>query len=69
MKKKVVKKAELVTIKIFCPKLEKEIEVNFVDCSFSGHESECEMCGSHGDVKVYVKCECGSNHDIEITSW
>lgn len=70
MKKKETKKkleSKLVGIKIFCPKMEKEIEVS--EYSFSAHESECELCGSHGEISVYVKCECGSNHDIEIDSW
>jgi hypothetical protein len=25
-------------------------------CSFTGGESECEMCGSHGSVEVSVEC-------------
>lgn len=68
MKKKETKiKSKLVSIKIFCPKMEKEVEVS--DYSFSAYEYECELCDSHGEISVYVKCECGSNHDIELSSW
>lgn len=39
--------------------------------SWGGSESECEICGSHGEVHMsFVNaCECGMYHSIELSSW
>ncbi len=60
---------KVVGLTILCPTLNKNVTLTS-DYSFSSHESECELCGSHGEMSVYVlKCECGKTHDIEISSW
>lgn len=72
MKKKTeVKKEEvkMMGVVIFCPTLNKNITLT-ENYSISAHEGECEMCGSHGEISMFVtKCECGKSHDIEISSW
>lgn len=70
-KKTKKKEIEVISIKYFCPNLEKEIEVIKDGCSFSGSEQECDICGSHGSVTLYVdnKCECGEFHSVELSSW
>jgi len=61
--------AKVVSLTILCPTLNKEVIVTS-DYSFSGYEAECELCGSHGEVKVCImKCECGKTHDIQLSSW
>ena len=71
MKKKVVKKDEskVLRIEIFCGNLDKNVSVDISKLYFSGYESECELCGSHGSVNVSVECECGKTHDIQLNSW
>jgi hypothetical protein len=60
--------AKFLGVTIFCPTLNKEVTVS--DQSISAHESECEMCGSHGEINMFIrKCECGKSHDIQISSW
>jgi hypothetical protein len=67
------KKVELVSIKIRCPKLlsgDDEVDVPVSACHFSGGESSCETCGSHGKVEVSFHCPaCGKKHEIELESW
>lgn len=59
---------KLLSIKILCPVLNKEVVIT--DYSFSASESECETCGSHGHISLFAgSCECGKYHDIEISSW
>ncbi len=36
---------------------------------FMSLNQECELCGSHGNITVDVKCACGETHSIEIKSW
>ena len=72
MKNKVVNKkdeSKVLGIEIFCDNLSKNVSVDITKACFTGSESECDLCGSHGSVKVYVTCECGKNHDIELESW
>lgn len=60
--------SKLVDITIYCDVLKKNVVVK--DYHISSTSSECETCGSHGDVTLNVyKCECGKSHDIEINSW
>lgn len=59
---------KVIGITILCPTLNKNVEIK--NYSFSASESECELCGSHGSIHVYVnQCECDKTHDIEISSW
>jgi len=71
MAKKVIVKDEskVVGIMYFCDVLKKEILSEDVN-SLTSSEAECELCGSHGSIKVYITgCPCGKSHDIEIKSW
>ena len=69
MAKKVKKdESKFVGIVYFCDNLKKELVLNDI-YSLSSSEQECEICGSHGYVKLSVyKCECCKSHDIEIRS-
>lgn len=62
-------KVELRSLIFFCEKLEKEVSVELSAVSFYAYDSECEMCGSHGEVSVRYMCECGKEHKVEINSW
>lgn len=71
MKKKIVKikdESKVIGIVYFCDILKKEIITNDLS-GLSSSESECELCGSHGSMTLFVNCECGNHHDIEISSW
>lgn len=68
--KVVVKQAKVLGVKIFCPKLEKEVLLDDSKCYFNGSESECDLCGSHGKFEVNITaCECGDSHCIVVSSW
>lgn len=68
MKTKVKDESKVVGIVYFCDVLKKEIVSKDVE-SLSASEQECEICGSHGSIEFWIKCECGKYHDIEIKSW
>lgn len=60
----------LVSITIWCPELEKEIVVTPDQWDWSADVNECELCGSHGKIKVSVSCTCKKKyHEIELNSW
>lgn len=60
---------KLLGIIYFCDNLKKEIMIK-ENYSLSASEQECELCGSHGSITLWIyKCECGKSHDIEIESW
>lgn len=62
--------SKLIGIVYFCDELKKEIVLKDTSkYSISAISQECDTCGSHGSVTMYVDCECGKNHDIEINSW
>lgn len=68
MKTKIKDESKVVGIVYFCDVLKKEIVSNDIN-DLSASEQECELCGSHGSIKFWIKCECGKYHDIEIKSW
>lgn len=41
------------------------------EAHFLASESECEMCGSHGEITidVYDCPNCKKNHEIAIKEW
>jgi hypothetical protein len=57
--KKSTKPTEILAIVIRCPNTEEEVNVPLDSVSFSGYESPCEMCGSHGGVSIEI-FECPS---------
>ena len=62
------KKAELIKIVAYCPKLDKNVHVKNENCEWHGYSEDCEMCGSHSGVDLSFNCECGKSHKIEL-SW
>lgn len=67
---KKVATAEFLSVEIFCSNLNKEVKIKKENFNISSSESECELCGSHGDVTLEIfTCECGKSHEIEIKSW
>lgn len=63
------KRAEFMSIKVKCV-CGKVLELSPTYVDFTGHENECESCGSHGAVRVGFMCsECKKYHDIELSSW
>lgn len=67
--RKIKRPAEMVSAVCYCPTLEKDVAVARGDMCFSATDSECETCGSHGDITFSFDCECGNNHKVEINSW
>ena len=66
---KKARKSELVSVRIYCPKLKKNVVVKANIIDWSACDQDCEMCGSHGDVSASIKCKCGKYHEIELKSW
>lgn len=66
---KIERKPELMSATFSCPRLEKELVVPFSDLIFDGKESECDLCGSHGDFTIGFQCDCGDFHHVEVKSW
>ena len=68
-----VKQAKLHSIKIRCPKTNKLVNIPgaIVEMGANAADDDCEMCGSHGYVRIDIdKCpSCGKRHDIELSSW
>ena len=61
------KRAEFVSIKVKCVC---GIVLDLTQADFTGHEHECESCGSHGSVGVGFMCpECKKYQDIELSGW
>jgi len=62
--------SKVVGIIYFCDNLKKEFRLNDVEYNLTANSSDCETCGSHGEIKLYTTdCECGKLHDIEIRGW
>lgn len=46
------------------------VEINSNDVYFTETSEDCEMCGSHGNIKVRGRCpECDKHFTIELSSW
>ena len=53
-----------------CPTIKKTTTVEVDSYAFGGSEQECEVCGSHGERTVEVRCPiCNKSHEIELNSW
>ena len=68
-KKKIEFTLSKILIEFVCSQCGKQTaEVSVHD--FSAHDDECELCGSHGDITVDVRCpECKTYGEIELQSW
>lgn len=63
------KKIDIVSVTIRCG--EKEIAVPFDEVGIYASESECESCGSHGEVSLQIlECpNCGKFHEVSVKDW
>lgn len=60
----------LVSVNFWCPELKEVVTYTPETYDWSSDSQECELCGSHGKVKVSVRCSCKKKyHDIELHSW
>ena len=60
----------VLTLTYKCSKTKKNVTVELKSSDFSASSSECEVCGSHGEVEIYWDCtSCGKSHTIELKSW
>lgn len=55
----------LVGIKIFCPNLQKEVDINIDYCYILGWSCEDEDYSDSGYNITVDKCECGKTHKIK----
>jgi hypothetical protein len=62
-------KLEKINISYMCGEIPTSIDISTDDIHSS--ESECELCGSHGSMSIWInKCpQCGKYHDIEVKEW
>lgn len=70
----------LVSCIVYCDKCKKEYDINFNETNydstesirFRSYESECELCGSHGEIELLFTCpECKRKQEktIVLDSW
>lgn len=65
-------RAELkkITVRFFCPGCERVVSAAVTEHDFSFGEHACDLCGSHGNLDVDVKCpKCGGTHEINLRGW
>ena len=63
-----IESTKIVSMKIFCSKLDKNVIVKFDDIDWEG--GECEHGYGKGDydgsVLGYFRCKCGELHEVKI---
>lgn len=59
-------KPELVRATFYCPILDRAVDIDGEDMSFSIYSSPAFHIESHGDVTVDFLCECGDRHYITL---
>jgi len=52
-----------------CPTDNKEYVVKFNLVEILKTFEPCDICGSHGEITMSVKCPCGDTHDIKVEGW
>jgi len=68
--KKIEFTLESITVKFHCSKCDKSHRVKVDEFAFNHWSSPCELCGSHGELSVDVKCPgCGTSRSIEISGY
>ena len=68
--KEALLKINQISVEYYCPYLDKNITKEVSIHDFSAADQECEICGSHGYIRIYLStCKCGLAHDLEIQSW
>ena len=64
------KEAKLLEISFICPKNGNTYYRSAKDISWFSSESECDMCGSHGQVSCDFMCpNCNKSHTLELHNW
>lgn len=62
--------ATMVSATFACPECGTQFTEANDKLSWSGSSSPCEMCGSHGDVRVHIntnRCKnCGATFDYKV---
>lgn len=62
----------LQTLVYMCPEKSQVWTVAWDEVTFSSDSSECDSCGSHGEVilSLDTKCKaCDKYHRFEVSSW
>lgn len=57
---------------VIAPECDPEGEVTIYrdQLSFYSDHSECDLCGSHGDIVLYLDCKkCKKTHRVTVSSW
>jgi len=63
------KKPELKMIEVTFECRDKIVKVEVKDYELFSNESSCELCGSHGTIKVTILCPvCDKYHTLELNS-
>lgn len=53
-----------------CPKCNKDNSIILLEHDISAGESQCELCGSHGDISFECKCpKCKETINVTVRSW
>jgi hypothetical protein len=61
-------KSKIISITFTCP-VKQEV-VTTEEFNFSSHSDECDLCGSHGDIKVNFHCPlCDKYHEDILSEW
>ena len=68
-KKQPEAEAKILRVIVFCPVLDKEVEVLFENIDIEEYSSDCGTCGSHGNKYADISCECGLSHRQDLGSW
>ena len=66
----VKKESELLSVTITCAHCNETETYTNEQVHFYANSGECELCGSHGEVKLDGDCKiCNRSFDIELHSW
>ena len=62
--------AKFLNLTAECGYCEKEVILKAEELGFSGYSSDCELCGSHGDVTISFNCpNCDKYQSVEVCCW
>jgi len=63
------KEAELRAVSFYCPNKKRVVRIEEENVEWDFGEADCELCGSHGHLRVNFKCKCGKRHKVELQGW
>jgi len=74
-----IQSAQILNFSILCPVTNKKFTVKYDSSLFHANSSDCDMCGSHGEITLTVPCkfclksfrgrEYAVDHEISISDW